>query len=627
MGGPRPIRVLSDDLANQIAAGEVVERPSSVVKELCENSLDAGASRIDVTIEGGGVALVRVRDDGEGIPQDEVPLAILRHATSKITALADLGAIGSFGFRGEALPSIASVSRFTLSSRARSERSDAGAKVSVLGGAASPVEPCGMAAGTTIEVRDLFFNVPARRKFLRALSTESAHVTEVVDGVALARPDVTVTLERDGRRVREHLRAADREARVAGVLGGVELSRCVGQAGPLGVDAYLSRPERARMGATGLWVFVNDRPVKDRALARAIAHAYGSVLEPGRYPVGVVYLTLPPDLVDVNVHPQKAEVRFADTRAVQDAVHHVVHREIGRAMTQALGIAPGRPAWQHASNAMGATSAPGAPASANARPASVEAAASAGASDVGARAQAALDFTRILGAPEADLPPEFSGSGALPAPYPSRSGSPDLAMREAHDERVPTGVTFLAQLRGLFLLCETEDALLVLDQHAAAERVTFDRLRRAFDRRAVAMQTLLVPELCEATPEAVGLLEELGDRALAMGLDVRPAGPSRVAIHAVPQLLVRANPQDLARALLAELTRSGGRDYSGALDLALATMACHGSLRAGELVSPEEARELCAALPAIEFAGHCPHGRPILSRIPFRELLARVGRR
>lgn len=585
------VRVLPDDLANKIAAGEVVERPASVVKELCENALDAEASRIDVAIEGGGITGCSVSDDGTGMPQDDLLLSVLRHATSKITSADDLMTLGSFGFRGEALSSIASVSRFSIASRQRS--SDEGFAVLVDETGTAALEPRGMPPGTRVDVRDLFYNVPARRKFLRALATESAHVTEVIDGIALGRPDVTVTLERDGRRVREHLRMPSREERVRSIFVGWELARCAARTGPLDVEAYLCRPEKARLGATGLWMFVNGRPVKDRALSRAVAHAYGSVLEGGRYPVGVVYLDLPPELVDVNVHPQKSEVRLADPRAVQDAVHRVVQNGLGAAFTNQMGLG----AVVH---------------------------------------QSELPITKERERPPSDTETGavWSGSGtldlppAIPAlPYPTRGDAPPTALDAADPQAVPRTLKFIAQVRGTFLLCEAEDALIVLDQHAAAERVTFDRLRRAFRDKRVAMQTLLVPEVLDVRSSDVEIVTSAGDVITSMGLDLREAGPSRIAVHAVPQILARKDPRDLALSILAELARSGGRDYSQAIDLSLATMACHGSIRAGDRVGPDEANELLQRLKEVEFAGHCPHGRPILMRLPFRELEHRVGRR
>lgn len=587
--GPGRVRVLPESLANQIAAGEVVERPASVIKELCENALDADATKIVVEIEGGGVTLCRVTDDGWGMGRDDAVTCLQRHATSKLLSLDDLAAIHSFGFRGEALPSIASVSRFSLETRRRGEPE--GVRVAVEGGGQAHVEPRGAPTGTRVEVRDLFFNVPARRKFLRAFATESAHVTEVVEAIALTKPSLSITLERDGRKVREHLRAVSREERVRDVFPGWDLVACRGARGPLSVEAYLSRPERARAGATALRIFVNGRPVRDRALARAVAFGYGSVLEPGRYPIGVVYVELPHETVDVNVHPQKSEVRFSDGRAVMDAVYRIVESTLAPAL--------------------------------------------------GGQASLGIPTARFLGGGALDAPPEkerppprdeggggavWSGSGALdppPVPYPSRDGYPPPSA----DTALPGSVTFLAQVRRMFLLCETDDALLVVDQHAAAERVTFDKLKRAFSDRTIAMQALLVPEVVDVDPSAVALVEEAHEDILGMGMDVRPAGTARVAVHAVPQILSRATPSELVASLLGELSRSGSRGYSGAIDLVLATLACHGSIRAGDRVSPDQARELLAALTSIDLGGYCPHGRPVVMRLPFRELEHRVGRR
>src|SRR5450755_1494312 len=334
------IVVLSPAFASQIAAGEVVERPASAVKELIENALDAGAQRVDVEIEGGGVTRLCVSDDGSGMSAENARLSVERHATSKLVAIADLNDMRSFGFRGEALPSIASVSRFAL--RTRSGHADAGVEVSIEGGAAPVLRPTGMAVGTRVDVRDLFFNVPARRKFLRSTGTESGHVTEVVEAAALTRPEVTFTLARDGRTVREFLRASGRAERVAQVSQGEELTRCEGTRGPLQIEAFLSRPEHARSGAGGLRLFVNGRTVRDRAIAVTIAQAYGSVLERGRYPRGVVYLDLPPEFLDVNVHPQKAEVRFADSRATSDALYGMLSRALAGAFSLPT---PNRSAW------------------------------------------------------------------------------------------------------------------------------------------------------------------------------------------------------------------------------------------------------------------------------------------
>ncbi len=579
------IRRLSDDLANQIAAGEVVERPASVVKELLENALDAGATRVRVDVEQGGVVLVRVADDGEGMGEEDARLSVERHATSKLHTIEDLARIATFGFRGEALPSIASVSRLTLTTRARG--TPAGFEIALDGGGAPRARPAGCAEGTIVEVKELFFNVPARRKFLKSTATESAHVGEVVMLAALGRPDVTFTLARDGKVSREYLRAASHDERVRQVFADEVLQECRGERGPMRILAFLSAPERARAGAVALHVFVNGRPVENRQLARAVAQAYGSVLEPGRYPVGAVYLELPAAEVDVNVHPQKSEVRFQDARAVHDAVT----RELYPALAKVFALPAFGPASRPWDRQQGLSSPPSSPSS----PLSPH-----GYVDPGAPASGYPDSTPL--APSILPPTLFDGAGFY------------------------RRLTFLAQARATYLVCEGDDGLYILDQHAAAERVTFDRLRRAFASRTVAMQRLLVPEMVDLSPAEIAAIEGAPDELAALGLEARAVGPTRVAVHGVPQVLHRASPARLLRDVVAEVTRAAGRPFGGAMDLVLATMACHGSIRAGDAVSPDEARALLAALDGVDFAGHCPHGRPVVTRLSFGELEQRVGR-
>ncbi|WP_437734078.1 DNA mismatch repair endonuclease MutL [Sorangium sp. So ce1335] len=678
----RRVAVLPDDLANQIAAGEVVERPASVVKELVENALDAGARRIRVDIEGGGVGLVRIADDGRGMSREDASLAVLRHATSKIARLDDLRCIQSFGFRGEALPSIASVSRFSL--RTRRDGEPEGTEIRIEGGGPAQAMPCGCAAGTVVEVRDLFYNVPARRKFLRAVGTESAHVTEVAQAIALGEPGVTLVLSRDGRVAREWLRASSRAERARSMLAGEELATCAGQRGPLTVEAFVSRPERARSGAGWLWMFVNGRHVRDRSLARSIALAYGSVLEPGRYPIGAVFIDLPAELVDVNVHPQKAEVRFADGRAVADAIYKIVAAQVAAAFglpAPAPGGFQGRKgklfeeaapppgdAWVWSSGsaagpiAAGASSGPAAGSTAAGAsgerqeppadpwglggdlggfprpPAARPPAATAPGPGAPLFADAWADV-EPPGAPGAPGEPGAPGApgepgapavvpGAPPLPYPAGAptgGGPVLAAAER--TLAWRSLRFLAQVRNTFFVCEGPDGIYFLDQHAAAERVTFHRLRASYDGRDVATQKLLFPVIVPAAPAEVSLVEEAQEAIARLGLDVRPAGAAQLAVHAVPTLLRRAAPERLVRDLVDELSHAGERAFSGAVDLALATMACHGSLRAGDPVAPEEARALLTALDEVDFAGHCPHGRPIVMRVGWPELEHRVGRR
>ena len=615
------IVVLPAALASQIAAGEVVERPASAVKELVENALDAGAQRVDVEIEGGGVTRLSVSDDGVGMSAENARLSVERHATSKLTAISDLNNLVSYGFRGEALPSIASVSRFAL--RSRPANCDAGVEVSIEGVAEPVLRQAGMAVGTRVEVRELFFNIPARRKFLRSTGTESGHVTEVVEAAALTRPDVTFTLTRDGRQVREFLRASGRAERVAQVCNGEDLTHCEGTRGPLRIEAFLSRPEHARSGAGGLRLFVNGRSVRDRALAVTIAQAYGSVLERGRYPRGVVYLDLPPEFLDVNVHPQKAEVRFADQRATADAVYG----SLSRALAGAFSLpTPNRSAWTKPR-----------PEAAVVTPLSAPRAA------LGERTWSAESASRPA---EPRWEAEPLGLPVLPSLLALAAGNGSSAERLLPLEPEPlsardssalpsrpelqiawSSLTFVAQLRQTYLLCESRDGIYLLDQHAAAERVTFTRLRKQYQGRAVPSQSLLFPVTLEVLPAEAELVEQRGQEMAEVGLDVRVRGPESISIHAVPKLLQRASAERLLRDLLAEVSRKGGRGFSDAVDLALATMACHGSIRAGDPLAPDEVKALLEALDEADFAGHCPHGRPVVTFLSWAELERKVGRR
>jgi len=589
------IQRLPGDLASQIAAGEVVERPASVIKELVENAIDAGATRIKVEIERGGVALLRVSDDGVGMDPDDAVLALERHATSKIRTKEDLFSLTTFGFRGEALPSIASIAKLRLVTRPRG--ADAGTEVRIEGGGAPACRPAGAADGTSVEVADLFFNVPARRKFLKSTGTEAAHVTETVLLAALARPEVSFFLVRDGRVAREWLRVAGRGERARQAFDGERLEACIGERGPLRIEAYLAPPERARAGAVGLHLLVNGRPVRDRAMARSVAQAYGSVLESGRYPVGIVYVEIPPADVDVNVHPQKAEVRFADGRALFDAMTRELHGALAHAFSlPALG--QGRPSW-------------------NGARARFDGAGPLPASD-GAQGW------QLAGTGDAAT---VAGAAALAelAPLATAARAPAEPQLFEHSGFYAS-LEFLAQVRATFLVCGGADGLYVLDQHAAAERVAFHRLRVAFASRSVATQRLLIPEVIELLPTEVAALDERAADIAALGVELRSAGPNAVAVHAVPMMLARARPERVVRDLAAQIGRAANRPFDDAADMVLATMACHGSIRAGDVVSREQAAALLRSLDGIDFAGHCPHGRPVVTRIGYDELERRVGR-
>lgn len=668
------IAVLSDELASQIAAGEVVERPASALKELLENAMDAGATRCGIEIEGGGITRLSVLDDGLGMSEADAVLCLKRHATSKLRSFSDLEQLSSYGFRGEALPSIASVSRLTI--RTRRADTPEGVELSVEGGLEPVVRPTGCAPGTLVEVRDLFFNVPARRKFLRSSGTEAGHLTEIVESLALANPRLALTLKRDGRMIRQWLRVSDRRERAAAALD-EEFAECRGQRGPLGVEAYLTRPERARNGAGGLRILVNGRPIRDRSLAVAVAQAYGSVLERGRYPRGVVYLELPPQLVDFNVHPQKTELRFADPRAVSDALYQVLASQLGRGFSLPAPVrrdAQGAPAAEADSaqpgpGVMGEAGdgrGPGTPLPSrvespraawsrseppNYRPGPIADGVAAFVHRHG-QMSAAGTSSEWAAASSSRAPAErHDGSANVEGAAPLEGGGRELRRDSRRDESPSAGgampaerpderassasgehvewaaLEFVAQVQKMFLICESASGLFIIDQHAAAERVTFDRVRRQYHDRSVTSQALLFPVEIALGVEEAEFLEAHAGEFGALGMDLRLRGTQWVSVHGVPKLLERVSPERLLRDLLSETMRQGGRGFSGAVDLALATLACHASLRAGDPVSPAEARALLGALDGADFAGHCPHGRPIVSFTPWSELLRKVGRR
>lgn len=687
------IHILDPALADQIAAGEVIERPASVVKELVENALDAGARSITIEIREGGSELMRVSDDGSGMDRQDAALSLLRHATSKIRSQADLEAIATLGFRGEALPSIASVSRIRLATR-RPEDLE-GTEIASEAGAPPRVSPVGCAAGTSVEVRDLFFNVPARRKFLKSKATESAQIGEVCLRAALLDAGLRLTLLRDGRRAAEYLPAADWAERAAHVLSDKRVRIDDEHAG-VRVRAVLGAPEHSRSGAGALHVFVNGRPVRERNLARSVAFAYGSVMPPGRYPIGVVHLDVPREEVDVNVHPQKAEVRFVRGREIHEAVTRVLARGLGTSawkgpaarstsfwserlpsgpLASALapaaepeadpwgldrgaspGAAPIRPApaadptaGSHGIERAAAASAqalqPGPSADPTspfhghdrAAPAGAQALQPGPAADSAARWRG-LDRAASAGAPAlspalgaASLPEAAPRQPALPyAPAPPQA----LAAREpqvappAFAEATGRGkYRALAQARQLFVVAESAAGLVVIDQHAADERIHYQRLRAQYAAREVRAQRLLLPERVELSEREAALLETYADQIALTGLEVALIGARTAAVRAVPALLRRAPPERLLRDLLDELSRSGERGFGDALDMALATMACHGAIRAGDPLSLQECQALLDGLSAIEeFAGHCPHGRPIVFEIPFDALARKVGR-
>lgn len=594
------IRVLDGAIADQIAAGEVVERPSSVVKELLENAIDAGASRIDVELEAGGCTHIRVVDDGVGMNPEDAALAVLRHATSKLEQISDLEGIATLGFRGEALPSIASVSRFQLGTRERDAL--CGTQVEVEAGGPPRVREIGCAHGSAVSVRDLFFNVPARLKFLKSRPTEAGHVAAVCTRAALANPELTLTLKSDGRITRQFLRATSLLERARSVYAGEALVPIEAELGDISLTAALGAPERARSGALGLHLLINGRPVRDAGLARAVAYAYGSVLPPGRYPIGVLHLRLGADQLDVNVHPQKLEVRLRNSREVFERVTRALAKPLGTSAWSG----PGRKesGYWHERLRMGA------PGDSPAPLASEESLAE------------AVDGW--------GLGPAATSS---PAEGSSQQWGSGNALQQTPAQAPLIGAGFfgslrvLGQVRRMLLICEGADALYVVDQHAADERVRFFRLRRAYDARAVDVQQLLFPERVRCNDLELAWIEQHADALRELGLECSVLGPSTAAVHSVPALLARAAPERLLRDLLAELERVGERNFSAAVDRALATMACHAAIRAGDPLPIEQAEALLRSVDEVsDFAQHCPHGRPIVHTIRIDELEHKLGR-
>jgi DNA mismatch repair protein MutL len=554
------IRVLPDLLISQIAAGEVVERPASVLKELIENSIDAGARAITVTLEEGGVRRIQVEDDGEGIAREDLPLALARHATSKIRALADLEGVATMGFRGEALASIASVSRLSISSRTR----DAvhGARISAEGAQVSEVEPAARAQGTTVSVEDLYFNTPARRKFLRTEATEFGHCDEMFRRVALARCGTAFTLKHNGR-VSRHLRAQEIRERAAALLGEEFLGASVPietQSGALRLAGLAGTPQAAKPRADVQYFFVNGRFVRDRLLAHAARDAYSELLHGDRQPAYLLFLELDPRGVDVNVHPAKTEVRFRDSRAVHQFVRHALQRALS--------------------------------------PSAAEAPVAYAAISHGAPIQAAFSLAQPVRAYEAFM------ATALPAA-----------------EKAPPLGFALGQLHGVYILAQNEAGLVLVDMHAAHERIVMEKLKNNLDAGAVQRQTLLVPAVFSAEALDIATAEENREPLERLGLEVSVSGPHELSVRAAPVALAAGDVAGLTRNVLKEI-----RDYGASEVLStrqnelLATMACHAAVRANRALAPAEMNALLREMEETERSGSCNHGRPTWYQLTLGDL-------
>jgi DNA mismatch repair protein MutL len=571
-----PIRVLADELVDQIAAGEVIERPASVVKELVENSLDAGASRIEVDVERGGVGLLRVRDNGSGLAAAELPLALARHATSKITSLDDLAAVTTLGFRGEALPSIGSVSKLRIASRAAG--APQGAEILVEGGAATPVRPAAQPAGTTVEVRDLFFNVPARRKFVRSDTTELTHIARLVERLALSRFDVAFRLRHADRVLLDTAAAgaAGTEAeRLEEILGGEFMSAAVAvshAAGPVMLSGWIGLPTRSRAQPDQQFWFVNGRSVRDRLLMNAVRLAYRDVLYHGRHAAYALYLTLDPKLVDVNAHPAKLEVRFRDSRQIHDFVMRAVERALAatKPVSAAAAGAVDAAAYAHGTH-------PGLPFYAAAR-------------DPWALAASVHE----------------EGVSSAPAASPA-------------DEQ-PLG-TALAQLHGVYILAQNKDGLVLVDMHAAHERVLYERFKAQRASAAPASQHLLAPVVVEVKAHELEALLARRQEWEQAGFEVDALGPTRLALRRVPAILNVADIESVVGSLVQDLALdTSSHHLEAAADRFLGTLACRSAIHAHRRLTLPEMNALLRQMETTDRANQCNHGRPTWTRLSLQQL-------
>ncbi|HVO90020.1 MAG TPA: DNA mismatch repair endonuclease MutL [Casimicrobiaceae bacterium] len=593
------IHALPDLLINQIAAGEVIERPAAALKEMLENALDAGATQIDIDVSAGGVKRLRVADNGGGIQREDLPLAVARHATSKIRYVTDLEAIGSLGFRGEALASIAAVARLAIASRAAGEAH--AWRIEVEGGTVAPIAPAALASGTTVTVEELYFNTPARRKFLRTEATEWAHCDEAFRRIALAHPEVGFTLQHNGR-VQHRLVSGGRRARIEALLGNTWLHNAAiveGDAGGVRITGFAVRPAYAAQSQNAQYLFVNGRFVRDRMLSHALREAYRDVLHHDRQPAYALWLEVDPRRVDVNVHPQKIEVRFRDAGALHSFVQHAVERALAAnaaeqpavSAAERLGVAAARIAPRGGSMddpfAPALSSAPNGPRTFP--------------SWTPPQSSLALNAAE----PSAFYARLFGARGEQPQPLPEGDH--------------PLGFA-LAQLHGIYILAQNRDGLVLVDMHAAHERIVYEKLKASFDGR-VATQPLLVPSTFAAEPLEVATAVEHEQTLATLGFVVSPLGPGTLAVRAVPAPLTDADPVSLARAVLHDIREFGGsRALDTRRDEFLATVACHGAVRAHRTLGIPEMNALLREMEANERAGQCNHGRPTWYQLSLAEL-------
>ena len=618
----RPIRPLPDQLISQIAAGEVVERPASVVKELLENALDAGATQLQIKLEEGGVRRIAITDNGGGIPADELPVALMRHATSKIGSLEELESVATLGFRGEALASIASVAELTLTSRTAND-----AHATQILAQTGRAQPASGGIGTTVDVQHLYFNTPARRKFLKTEQTELGHCMEVIRRTALARPDVAISVHHNGKPL-EHWNATQADSRTAAVLG-TEFARArlpfEEEAGELRLFGFVGLPTASRGRADHQFFYVNGRFVRDRLLTHAVRSAYEDVLHGDRFPAYVLCLELPPEAVDVNVHPSKIEVRFRDSRAVHQFVYHAIQRALSRhageqgdSLRTDIADAPGT---------AGTTTAPS-PADNTTRWINQMAARQTSLGIAQPRAEY-LSMMRGGNTPMpssrpawmADVPSAttlFDG-GTATAEAPVTAPAMPTAEPES-DDAYPLGFA-VAQLHGIYVLAQNTRGMVLVDMHAAHERILYEQLKTALEAKRVEVQPLLIPVTFAASPVEIGTAEEFRDTLTLLGFDISAVSPTTLAVRSVPTLLQKADAQALARDVLRDLQAYGGsRVLAERQNELLATLACHSAVRANRRLNIDERNALLRQMEATERADQCNHGRPTWIQLTVADL-------
>ncbi|MBA2663975.1 MAG: DNA mismatch repair endonuclease MutL [Bradymonadaceae bacterium] len=636
---PRRVAVLSPELANQIAAGEVVERPSSVVKELVENSLDAGARRVEITIEHGGRNVIRVEDDGCGMEREDALRALERHATSKITCVDDLFSIGTLGFRGEALPSIGSVSRMEIRTKPHGELS--GTRLYIEGGLLHEVEDVGMAPGTAITIEELFFNTPARLKFMKAPATESRHITEMLMRMALSRPDVGFVLRRDGK-VRLNLPPVERlKDRILELLGREVYDDLYAtfeypSIGGVLARGYFSRAGHTQRSATNIYTYVNGRYVNDRTIRAAISGAYRMLLDSGRYPSVILFVDVPFNLVDVNVHPAKTEVRFHDTQPIYRAVYHALADALAQApwldnAAKSYALRP-RGAVDNDAGELGRRLV--SPAMAQLEPLNAR---HRRLSEIEAGREGGGFTSPFFGTIEGDSEREslqqgFGLAAASPLGLPPRIDLGELASAPPIDGEGRSAyfskLRVIGQFRRAYIVCEDASGMVVIDQHAAHERIAFERLRLLFSTEHKQTQPLLFPLRFELDALRADCLEENIAFFESAGFEIEPFGGQSFVLKSVPAVLSSARHERLIRDALDDLTNLGRSDrVEEAMEAVLSRMACHSVVRGPTPLGIEECEGLLEQMDAIDFRANCPHGRPVYYRIPLMELEKAFERR